>query len=516
MRSRLRSHRVFVGVANGRPNRLNDVRPIFRSFQWARFGWLRDVALASTASFGPGKVKRMGRVTEWGLSLGLLVLAVLWSGCSSNRFQVAERSDDVALPRSVPIVPPTPQASVAVSAPTAAPGSGAVAVVPVPRSSTEFSGLGSSPPLGSAGTIPVQPEPAPGTGALSLNPNPNQTGARNRRRVTETPRPGAEGSRLDLQPDGPELVGRVLNAFGQPQPYASIQVRDLRRPGQIVAETAAGAGGAFRVRNLAPGVQYQLSAAAEAQGRRLLGTTVAVAPNTAVIIQVDYESSRVSQSRPLPRPGREEQSLALATAQTRQTASIGGALHVPPVDTWDNHRGRRYDPFRSVSRPVRVPSKAEDIPAPSTDAFGDSRLASLQLTALDGQTRRLNELSGDLILLDFYGSWCGPCRRCIPKLNQLHREFEARGLNVVGVACEYGSRAEAIATAKDARVTLGAEYTVLVSPLDDESPIRDYFGVSGYPTLVLLDHAGNILYKGTGGDASTIAQLRGAIQRNLR
>lgn len=139
----------------------------------------------------------------------------------------------------------------------------------------------------------------------------------------------------------------------------------------------------------------------------------------------------------------------------------------------------------------------------------------MEILTTNGQHRSLGDLSGELILLDFFGSWCGPCRQCVPKLNALHREFSPQGLQIVGIACEYGSESEAILAAERVRRELGIEYAVLVSPLEEDSELRQHFRVSRYPSLVLLDRSGTVLFEGSGGDAATFQRLRNAILQSL-
>lgn len=501
------------------------------------------------------------------------------AGCSSNRFQLANNRERAGFEdfagnpgyNAVPFQPP-------VASPPLMPAPGyAAAPAPVygaaPGVPAVPGGYGAAaqplPPL-------AQSEPLP----LPVNPNPANTGVLNRRRLAATPRPGEPGSQLALEPDGPELVGRVVNAVGQPEARASIQVLDIARGRRVAAELASGTDGGFRVRHLEYGNQYELQAIASSGGERLVGSTIAVAPDTAVVIQVQSQDDNSPRAySPLgnrlstlasdstgpgaaPRLGRPTAEAAVIPA-----AQAGGdvAVITPPLlgqsDTpsspamarpWGaeepvGNRSRVAAPpaespsWASVREPGRFPqppalgsaptserSPALDTPSePTSDrlpnrtalqttAFAGTSLAAATAYTTTSMTKRpLGELPGDLILFDFFGSWCGPCRRAVPHLNHLHRRYASEGLRVIGVACEYGPADEAIATTERTRSELGIEYPLLVSPLEDESEFREYFRVEKYPTLVLIDRSGKVHFQAAGGDEATFDSLEVAIQKAI-
>jgi thiol-disulfide isomerase/thioredoxin len=148
-------------------------------------------------------------------------------------------------------------------------------------------------------------------------------------------------------------------------------------------------------------------------------------------------------------------------------------------------------------------------------AFAGTGLEYARVYDLDGNKQPIGALAGDLILLDFFGSWCGPCRRAIPAINELNDRYSSMGLHTVGVACEYGQTSAAVRAANDAVSQNGIRYPVIVSPMDENSELRDHFQVSAYPTVVLVDRTGKVYFKGEGGDPQSLRQLDAAIQRAL-
>lgn len=478
--------------------------------------------------------------------LAALAGLVLLAGCTSNRFQYANPAaarEDLDLATRTPPPPPLqpPVQAIPTDVPFAQP-----LPPPVGVPANGIPAVGPLPPPGAGAGLAINP-------AIPENPNPANTGVMNRRRLTETPRPGEPGSQLQLAPDGPELVGRVVNSFGQPEAKVAIQVLDVGRGRRVVAELASSADGSFRVRNLEHGGQYELRASTADNGRRLVGQTMAVAPDTGVVIQVEPEDGRsfsplgnrlssVAQARgseaTSPRIGR-----PIASGDGRLAPVSRGSLAVstPPLRGWPEATAARTRPeFRRLgpeeARPLAAamatatgeraePAEPGRFPTPrntsptvkapdeQNPSFGGPELAGVTVLTTAKSERRIGDLKGDLVLFDFFGSWCGPCRRSIPKLNALQERYRDRGLVVVGIACERGSPAEATSQAESARQELGIDYAVLVSPLDEASSLRDHFHVEEYPTLALVDRSGRVLYQGSGTDPQTMAALEQAIRQ---
>ena len=106
-----------------------------------------------------------------------------------------------------------------------------------------------------------------------------------------------------------------------------------------------------------------------------------------------------------------------------------------------------------------------------------------------GVTRTLSEFRGRYVLLDFWGSWCGPCRREVPFMKDAYARFRSRGLEVIGMDYEQG------ATEQQVRVFLqdqGVTWT-FATPDSVKDVIMNRFQVSSFPTLWLLDRQGRLL-----------------------
>jgi peroxiredoxin len=124
------------------------------------------------------------------------------------------------------------------------------------------------------------------------------------------------------------------------------------------------------------------------------------------------------------------------------------------------------------------------------------------LTARDGGKVRLADLKGDVVMINFWASWCGPCRQEMPLLSQLQTKYEPLGFKLLGVNVEPDTQA-ALAWLKDVTVT----FPIL---FDTSSEVAGRFGVEGMPSTVFVDRAGNVRYVHRGykpGDESKYADM---------
>lgn len=128
---------------------------------------------------------------------------------------------------------------------------------------------------------------------------------------------------------------------------------------------------------------------------------------------------------------------------------------------------------------------------------------------LDDASTRLNlqQLRGQVVYVDFWASWCVPCRQSMPQLDSLYREYRSRGLTVVGVNKDVAA-ADAQRFLKRVPVSFP-----LVSDADDA--VARAFDVEAMPSGYLVDRAGVVRYVHRGFSAETAAELRGEIETLL-
>lgn len=122
---------------------------------------------------------------------------------------------------------------------------------------------------------------------------------------------------------------------------------------------------------------------------------------------------------------------------------------------------------------------------------GDQR-TDLALTDLDGKPRRLSEFDGKFVLLNFWATWCGPCREEMPMLSAAHGKLANGKLHVVGVAIDDGEAVRGFL--KDAPVS----YPILLGGDDEDASLRFGDTRSVLPYSVLIGPDGKLLAQHAG------------------
>lgn len=126
-------------------------------------------------------------------------------------------------------------------------------------------------------------------------------------------------------------------------------------------------------------------------------------------------------------------------------------------------------------------------------------------TGGSSQHLTLSKLKGRVVVLDFWASWCGPCRVAIPALERIHQSYRDRGVEVIGI------NVNDTANPHEVFESLGATYTCLIQ---GDAVARAY-GVRGIPALFVIDRAGNIVMKDSGFGPNTESEIIEAIERAL-
>ncbi|MCL4842720.1 MAG: TlpA family protein disulfide reductase [Bryobacteraceae bacterium] len=112
---------------------------------------------------------------------------------------------------------------------------------------------------------------------------------------------------------------------------------------------------------------------------------------------------------------------------------------------------------------------------------------AFRLQAHDGSWIALDDLRGSLVLLNFWATWCAPCRREIPDLIQIHKEFKPRGVHLLGISVdESGWRSVRPFVAQ-----YQVNYPVLLADRDTKRRYRP--GIEILPFTLLLDRQGRVL-----------------------
>ncbi len=129
------------------------------------------------------------------------------------------------------------------------------------------------------------------------------------------------------------------------------------------------------------------------------------------------------------------------------------------------------------------------------------------LLAIDGKTVTLSRLRGKVVLIDFWATWCAPCRLAIPHLNELHKAYRERGLEIIGVSLDKGSPEQVRRFA----VNMGIQYTIIMA---DDEMVKNY-GISPIPTTYLIDRDGYISNKWVGFSQDLMSKISTETERLL-
>ena len=118
------------------------------------------------------------------------------------------------------------------------------------------------------------------------------------------------------------------------------------------------------------------------------------------------------------------------------------------------------------------------------------KAANFTLKSRTGKNIKLSELRGEVVMLNFWASWCGPCRKEMPLLEKIHKKYKKLGFTLLGVNVEQDTRA-AKRYLKDVKVS----FPILFDPANKTSKL---YNVSAMPTTILIDRNGNkrFLHKG--------------------
>src|ERR1700758_2976695 len=126
-----------------------------------------------------------------------------------------------------------------------------------------------------------------------------------------------------------------------------------------------------------------------------------------------------------------------------------------------------------------------------------------QLNDPDGKAVKLSDFKGKLVILDFWATWCPPCRQEIPGFVTLQRKYQDKGLVIIGVSLDQ----QGPSVVKLFMRELGMIYPVV---LGDEKIVSDYGGIEAVPTTFIIDRQGKVVHvhQGFTDNATFEAEIR--------
>ncbi len=135
----------------------------------------------------------------------------------------------------------------------------------------------------------------------------------------------------------------------------------------------------------------------------------------------------------------------------------------------------------------------------------DTAASDFSLKDMNGKTVRLSDYKGKVVLLEFWATWCPPCRASVPGLEKLHKAYKDKGLVLLAVTMDMGGDDEVRSFIKESGIT----YTVLKGTED----VASQYQVRSIPMMLVLGKDGKISkrYIGMGSDEDLETDIKAAL-----
>ena len=150
--------------------------------------------------------------------------------------------------------------------------------------------------------------------------------------------------------------------------------------------------------------------------------------------------------------------------------------------------------------------------------LGDiNRAPDFTLTAMNDSMYTLSKLEGKVVLINFWATWCGPCRMEIPEFNEMHKSYHEKGLEILGISVSDNKK-----QLKNFAKSFAVDYPLLYGGAREMNKImKDYGGVYAVPSSFLVGKNGNIVWSYPGAilknyDPQTFATLLYEIEKELK
>jgi len=160
-----------------------------------------------------------------------------------------------------------------------------------------------------------------------------------------------------------------------------------------------------------------------------------------------------------------------------------------------------YAGVRSSRGPKETAVIGNQEPLQANDAKG-KQAPDFVLQDLDGKPVKLSDFRGKAVLLNFWATFCGPCKVEMPWLVELQKQYGPQGLQIVGVALDDSGKDTIQKYAKE----MGVNYTIL----QGQDSVGDAYGAVGLPATFYIDRNGKIV------DSALGLVSRGEIEDNIK
>ncbi len=143
-------------------------------------------------------------------------------------------------------------------------------------------------------------------------------------------------------------------------------------------------------------------------------------------------------------------------------------------------------------------------------AVGESGKApEFTFTGLQGNAVRLSELRGKVVILEFWATWCPPCREAVPELNKVSENFHDKNVQLLGIAVDKGGDALSKVSA------FVKEHAVVYPVMVDSGSVNVAYGVSGIPVMFIIDKEGRVVKRHMGFSPSLAETISKEVENLL-
>ena len=130
------------------------------------------------------------------------------------------------------------------------------------------------------------------------------------------------------------------------------------------------------------------------------------------------------------------------------------------------------------------------------------------LKSTEGKNLRLEDYRGQVVMLNFWASWCGPCRQEMPVMDDIYSKYKSLGFTVLAVSVD-----EDTAAADRFLKAVPVSFPVLY---DNESRVSELYGVDAMPSTIIIDRDGKARFVHRGYTDATAAEYRQQIKTLIR
>ena len=146
---------------------------------------------------------------------------------------------------------------------------------------------------------------------------------------------------------------------------------------------------------------------------------------------------------------------------------------------------------------------------PSPPLAAGTHAPAFKARSLGGSTVSLSSLRGHVVLVDFWATWCGPCKMAMPTLQHLYKQFGPSGFRVVGMSVDDAST---VGDIRPVLKQLGVTYTI-TSSKDYNAKAESDYNVNGIPSQVLIDKKGVVRWSQSGYSEDEGTELAALIKK---